>query len=274
MNLKETKQDARMRLNGKWPQALIITLIYLAITLAITYFSSYIISLATNAPIIKLLIYLVIMGITLPLSYGVTATFVDLSRDKKVGYTDLINKGILGFSKVWGVALRILVKLIIPLIICTIAVAIFLLVCINIFGITDQNQTTYQYILATTYIILMVILFIKFLPYALSFMILADNPDKSSKEIIEESIDLMKNRKLEYFTLCLSFFGWFLLIIVAAVLITLLTKVSLAVDIVGNIGTIILAPYILVSQIVYYENSISDGVIVKKENNDNKNSKE
>ena len=144
MNLKETKQNARMRLSGKWPQALIITLIYLAISLAITYFSSYVIALATNAPIIKLLLYLVIIGITLPLSYGVTSTFVDLSRDKKVGYTDLINKGILSFSKVWGVAFRILVKMIIPLIICTIAVAIFLLVCVNIFGITDQNQSTYQ----------------------------------------------------------------------------------------------------------------------------------
>ena len=43
-----------------------------------------VIALATNAPIIKLLLYLVIIGITLPLSYGVTSTFIDLSRDKTI----------------------------------------------------------------------------------------------------------------------------------------------------------------------------------------------
>ena len=67
----------------------------------------------------------------------------------------------------------------------------------------------------------------------------------------------MKNRKLEYFTLCLSFLGWILLIAIVSIIVTMAVKNTLATDIISNIGTVILSPYILISQIVYYEKASS-----------------
>ena len=257
MNLKETKKDARTRLAGKWPKALIITLIYLAVTLAINYFSSYTVGLAQNIPILQLLIYLVVIAAILPLSYGVTATFLDFSKNKEVSYTDFINKGVLAFSKVWAIIFRILLKVIVPILICIVVFTVFILICTYNFGISDENIVTYQYMFATCYIVVMLVFLIKFLPYALSFIILADNPEYSPKEILDKSAELMKNRKLEYFTLCLSFLGWILLIAIVSIIVTMAVKNTLATDIISNIGTVILSPYILISEIVYYEKASS-----------------
>ena len=268
MNLKETKKDARMLLSGKWPKALIITLIYLAITLAINYFASYTLSLAQDLPVLKLFIYFVIIAATIPLSYGVTATFLDFSKDKKVNYTDFINKGILSFSKVWSVTFGIFLKVIVPILICIVIFTVFTLICAYNFGITDENILTYQYMFATCYIVIMLVFLVKFLPYALSFIILADNPELSSKEILNKSAELMQNRKLEYFTLCLSFLGWILLITLVCVFASIALNSTLVIDIIGNIGTIILAPYVLLSQIVYYQKAQDTSKIeeqIKKE---------
>lgn len=46
---------------------------------------------------------------------------------------------------------------------------------------------------------------------AMSDFILADNPDLSASEAIEESHEMMKGHRLELFELDLSFAGWFLL---------------------------------------------------------------
>lgn len=253
MNLKETKKDARMLLSGKWPKALAIALVYLAVTLAINYFSSYTISLAQDLPVLKLFIYLVVVAAILPLSYGVTATFLDFSKNKKVSCIDFINKGILSFSKVWSVTFGIFLKVIVPILICIAIFTVFILVCSYNFGITDENILTYQYMFATCYIVIMLVFLVKFLPYALSFMILADNPELSPKEILSKSAELMQNRKLEYFTLCLSFLGWILLISLICVFASISLNSTFVIDIIGNIGTIILAPYVLLSQIVYYK---------------------
>jgi uncharacterized membrane protein len=257
MKLLETKKDAKLKLAGKWPKVLLIMLIYLAISLTLKWGSSYLVSLSQNNPTLQLLIYLVVIAATIPLSYGLTSTFIDLSRDKKVSYTDFINKGILNFSKVWAVAFRIFLKVILPLLLCIIMLGIFLSLCIANFEITDDNIQIYQYILAVAYIIIMVVFFIEFLPYALSFMVLADHPELNSKAILEKSRKIMKNKKMEYLLLCLSFIGWLLLIAIVAAIASSIIQASYIVEIIADIGIIILSPYILTSQITYYED-ISD----------------
>jgi uncharacterized membrane protein len=265
MKLSETKKDARLKLTGKWPKALAIMLIYLVITLALEWGSSYIVSLSNNNSLIQLLIYLVVVLASIPLAFGLTSTFIDLSRDKKVSYTDFINKSILNFSKVWAVTFRIFLKVILPILICIAVLLVSVFICAKNFGITDDNMIIYQYAISIAYIIIMLTFFIRFLPYALSFMILADHPELDSKAITEKSSIIMKNKKLEYFLLCLSFIGWILLIGIVAAISSALIQTSYSVEIIADIGIIILSPYILTSQITYYED-ISDETV----NEDNK----
>lgn len=52
---------------------------------------------------------------------------------------------------------------------------------------------------------------IKSISYALVPYILADDTEKSSKEILKYSEEIMQGHKMEYFTLLLSFIGWHIL---------------------------------------------------------------
>lgn len=255
MNIKQTKKDALTRLSGKWPKALVLTLIYILIVFTLTYVGNYCLSLATNAPILQVLIDLVILGISLPLSFGVTATFVDLSKGKDVSYTEFINKSILNFSKVWRVTFAIALKIILPIILFTIAVIVITMLCTSMISNSaeDISLGAVAGIFSIAYLAIMIFAFVKFLPYALSFLVLANEPDKTAKEIIETSTVLMENKKLEYLLLILSFFGWLLLIALVAMLVGHFTQATITTDIIANIGAILLSPYILVSQIVYYE---------------------
>ena len=255
MNIKQTKKDALARLAGKWPKALVLTLIYILIVFTLTYVGNYCLNLATNAPILQVLIELVILGISLPLSFGVTATFVDLSKGKDVSYTEFINKSILNFSKVWRVTFAIALKIILPIILFTIAVIVITMLCTSMISTSAENISlgAVAGIFSIAYLAIMIFAFVKFLPYALSFLVLANEPDKTAKEIIETSTVLMENKKLEYLLLILSFFGWLLLIALVAMLVGHFTQATITTDIIANIGAILLSPYILVSQIVYYE---------------------
>ena len=52
---------------------------------------------------------------------------------------------------------------------------------------------------------------IKSLSYSMAFYILADNPEMSAMEALNESKEIMKGHKWEYFVLNLSFILWILL---------------------------------------------------------------
>ncbi|MBR4071304.1 MAG: DUF975 family protein [Clostridia bacterium] len=52
---------------------------------------------------------------------------------------------------------------------------------------------------------------IKSFAYSMSFYILAENPGKSARECIKESVDMTNGHKGELFVLSLSFIGWELL---------------------------------------------------------------
>jgi len=55
---------------------------------------------------------------------------------------------------------------------------------------------------------------IKAYSYSMSFYILAENPDMTAKEALNESKEIMKGNKLNFFILELSFFFWLLLVVV------------------------------------------------------------
>lgn len=55
---------------------------------------------------------------------------------------------------------------------------------------------------------------IKGISYSMSFYILAENPEMTAKEAINESKEIMEGHKMEFFVLQLSFIPWFLLVAV------------------------------------------------------------
>ena len=62
----------------------------------------------------------------------------------------------------------------------------------------------------------MVLLFIipgiiKSFSYAMTYFIINDHPEYSINQAITESRRMMDGHKMEYFILCLSFIGWFIL---------------------------------------------------------------
>ena len=52
---------------------------------------------------------------------------------------------------------------------------------------------------------------IKAISYSMTFFVLAEHPEMSGKEAIDESKKIMEGHKWEYFVLSLSFILWFLL---------------------------------------------------------------
>jgi uncharacterized membrane protein len=75
------------------------------------------------------------------------------------------------------------------------------------------------------------------LKYSMAYFVLSDNPDIGAMNAINESKELMKERKMQLFLLWLSFVGWFV-----CCLLTL------------GIGFLWFIPYFNLSMINFYEN--------------------
>lgn len=72
--------------------------------------------------------------------------------------------------------------------------------------------------------------------YSQAFYILADDPSKGIMQCIDESKWMMKDNKLKYFSLILSFFGWAILAAIPF-----------------GLGYLWLVPYVNMAQVAFYE---------------------
>ncbi|PFN07355.1 DUF975 family protein [Bacillus cereus] len=101
-------------------------------------------------------------------------------------------------------------------------------------------------VLMDIYITLWTMLFIipgivKLFSYTMTFFILNDHPEFSMNRAITESRRIMKGHKREYFLICLSFIGWFILSIVTF-----------------GIGFLWLIPYFYTTKAAFYEKVSQD----------------
>ncbi|MDM5190924.1 DUF975 family protein [Bacillus sp. DX4.1] len=103
-----------------------------------------------------------------------------------------------------------------------------------------------------TYLLIMVYLFlwtllliipgiIKSFSYSMTYFILNDHPEYSMNQAITESRRMMDGHKMDYFLLCLSFIGWFLLSVITL-----------------GIGFLWLAPYFYTTTAEFYEEILKD----------------
>ena len=233
MTSSELRANARGSLKGKWGKAALITLIYIIINLVISFILRFI-------PFIGGFLMTII---SLPISFGLLVTFMKLKRNEEVTYTDFLNLGFSNFGKVWGVFGNIILKLIIPVVL----VIVFIMVMM-FSGIGAGIGVAFNSTSATTgfaglvivgligYIVSLIYLIIKSYYYTLSFYVLYDNPDKTGKEIVEESQKLMTGNRWSFFWLGLTFIGW-----------------AILASFTFGIGMLWLMPYMIVTFVAFYE---------------------
>lgn len=231
----QIRANARQALTGKWGKGALLVLCFGVISLGISFILNLIPLIGPIASAI----------ISLPLSFGFTASFMKLKRGEDVRYTEFLDIGFSNFGKTWGVCGNIILKMIVPVIL--VVVFIFILG----FGIggsaasilttnTSANSSAEFGGIAIIgfigYIASLIYAVVKGYLYSLSYYILFDNPNKSGKEIVEESASLMKGNRWRYVWLGFTFIGWAILAAIPF-----------------YIGFFWLVPYIQVAMVCFYE---------------------
>lgn len=233
MTSSQLRTSAREALKGKWGKAALITLIYIIVTYVIGFVLAFI-------PVFG---RIALWVVSLPLSYGILVTFIKLKRGEEVSYIDFFNFGFSQFSKVWSVFGNMVLKLIVPVILVVVFIMLMVFggagaivgAAFNTAGAT-AGFSGITIIGLIGYIASLIYLIIKGYLYSLSYYILNDNPDKTGKEIVEESEKLMKGNRWAFFWLGLTFIGW-----------SILAGLTL------GIGMLWLTPYIMVTFVCFYE---------------------
>ncbi len=238
LSVSEIKKQAKSNLQGKWSTVVVLSLIYIAISYAITYASNFI-------PFIGIGLLI----ITIPLQYGLIYSFIKIYRNEKYTYSDLFTSTFNNFTKIWKVIGNQLLKLIVPIILLIVSTCILVgsITFIYIASNNTSDSNTIYMTLAGIFLIIgyigyiasIIYLYVKDLLYVLSYYVMYDNPNLTAKQIVEESERVMKGQRGKYLSLGLSFFGWILLVIITF-----------------GIGIIFLMPYIQISIAIFYEDRI------------------
>ena len=241
MSASEIRKTAREALAGKWGKAALIMLVYGIITGLISIVLSLIPVLGSIAQIV----------ISIPISFGLITTYMKLRRGEEVTYTEFLNNGFNNFAGSWKLVLWTIVKLLVPFIVLIVATVILTVgtgmtvagsarATIESSTASVSSVTSAGGIVAFIGVIAVIIasiwFTIKSYLYKIAMYILADNPNKDAKEIVEESESLMNGNRLKLFFLELSFIGWIILA-----------------GFTFGIGMLFLVPYMVIAEIVFYE---------------------
>ena len=233
MPASEIRKDARQALTGKWGMAVCITIIYFVIA----FLMGLIQSLFNEQSAIYLMIELVYLVISMPLSFGLVISFMKLKRNEKVSYLDFFKDGFARFNRSWGIWFYTFVKLLLPMV-CLILIIILMGFLIGSSIINGSANLNVLLLIAsiTLYIASIVYIVSRALLYALAYNIAYDNPNLSSKACVLKSEALMKGNRGNLFLLELSFIGW---VVLAAFTL--------------GIGFLWLFPYMQVALVCFYD---------------------
>ena len=146
------------------------------------------------------LIRLAIYIIEVPLALGMVISFVKLYNGEEVSAFDVFKLGFNNFSKAWGIS------------------ALALIGFIGLIASTIWATTKSYY-------------------YQLTPFIIAENPEMTAKEAVEQSANLMNGNRFKLFCLQFSFIGW-----------AILSALTF------GIGYLWLTPYTQCSIIAFYKN--------------------
>lgn len=219
MNSSDFRAEARQNLSGKWGTAVIITLAYIAINLLISFIEGMV---PEN---FAFFVSLVVLLIDIPLSYGLTSSFLKLYKNESTSSFDFLQLGFQNFSKAWGIFLRILLKMILPILLLIISIMVI------VAGYVGSSSLSANSLLSgnieipnemfsfsavslcglVLYFVSIIWLIVRSYTYQLSTIIAIDDENISAKDAVEKSAVLMNGNRFKLFCLQLSFIGWIVL---------------------------------------------------------------
>ena len=248
MTSSEFRAEARRNLTGKWGKAALISLAYFFIT----FILGFIQGLFKEGSFLNSLMALVNFIIEVPLSLGLVIAFVKLYNNTEVKAFDFLTSGFNHFSKSWGIFFQTLLKVLIPIILVIVSIIIlFLGLGGSIYSAAalasgGSSSSAFFYVLLAIgligYIASIIWAATKSYYYLLAPIIVAERPELSAKEAVEESEKLMNGNRAKLFWLQLSFIGW-----------------SILCAFTFGIGFLWLAPYIQFASIAFYKKLADDG---------------
>lgn len=263
MKSSELKSLARENLKGKWGNAIALTFVYLLIT---TIISSSLLLIPMSEHISYTIIYIItsiIICIISPIiSFGILASFIKLSRNQETKLFGFITDSFKSFTKIWGVTLYTILKMLLPILILVAGIVITLFGSLSIiFEASNTNIPSYLVLGISGLIFYIVGAFwtiIKSFSYILTNFILYDEPELPSKEIVKKSETLMNGNKWRYFLLQLSFVLWYILIyIVSDTFSEIIPSLELIILLIGNL---FLTPYIQITNLKFYEELVDSNL--------------
>lgn len=254
MKSKELKKEALSKVNGKFHKLVLIQLMFTLVTVAFSFLINYLNGKTNSSTIVSFIISILYFVFAFPFTFGVLSSVVNISKGNDDSVTEFINIGLKKFKNFWKVTLRLALKLLLPIVIFFVLFFILTFVIIN--NSTPNINTLLSNLFISTaicYVLFAILMIILLLPYAVISFVLYDNPEKTSKEILEISRNLMKNNKLKYIGLMLSFIGWFILSGIVLYIASIYLPSNIY-TIVGYIPMLFLSPYITITQFAFYEN--------------------
>lgn len=133
LRASEARKEARESLTGKWKTAILISLIYTLIVLAINVLSAVTLGIFS----------IVLFVITPPLSYGLAHSYYHLKNGDNVGVADFLNVGLKNFGYSWKLTWNIIKKCWVYILIIVIAVVVIIGISVAIFaGATTSILST------------------------------------------------------------------------------------------------------------------------------------
>lgn len=252
LTASETRKKAREALKGNWGKAALILLIYVAII--------FVIGILSAIPLLGVLISIAEFVILIPISYGLTITFMKIKRGQEVGYVDFLTDGFKNFSRSWCVTGRLLQKMIIPIVLYIVGIIMMLIsAAISIVALFSLRSSAlssgviFTFIGCALLIVAAIWMFFIELKCALGTFLAIDNPNTTAKDCINKSIELMDGNKGKLFCLILSFIGWIVLSLLLPIIFAIF-DISFLLYIAFYAAYIFLLPYIDMAVIIFYEN--------------------
>ncbi len=244
MTSSEIRSTARQSLTNKWGKAALIAFCYFLIEFLINFMIS---GAKGSLPLLSSLLSIGNTVISVPLAYGFLISFMKLKSGEEVNAFDFFADGFSNFGRAWGITWGIIKKLLVPIIIIIVLYIVLIASSVSLIAFSSTLFKSYSASASITagflsiicsigLIALYIWIAIKSLFYVLVYQVAYDNPNLSSKEVVEESERLMTGNRGKYFVLQLSFIGW-----------AILACLTL------GIGMFWLTPYITVATICFYE---------------------
>lgn len=174
MTRAELKQKAKDSLKGKYGQAILVLIIFGALTGVVSSISNALGNSQDPNIVIPLVASVASVVVNALLMPGFTTFFMKIARNEQVEYKELFAH----------------TKLFVPFLLVELLVGIFTALWSLLFIIPG---------------------IIAAIAYSMVYYIIIDNPDMDAMAVIKKSKEMMKGHKMDFFVLQLSFIGWGLL---------------------------------------------------------------